>query len=363
LEYETIKTTNQKSKTIKSHKSITLLTQGQSNPFVAKTAISMLRYRTDDIVAVLDDQVAATTAGELFGFDNDTPVVKQLPKTDESDSLYIGIAPPGGKLPPDWRPIILSAIERKMDIVSGLHDFLTGDAEYVSAAVRAGVELIDVRKNDFASIASGQPFRNGCLRILSVGQDCSVGKMVATLEINQGLLDRGLDSAFLASGQTGIMIKGNGIPVDCVVSDFVNGAAENLVREHEQHDFVLVEGQGSISHPAYSAVTLGLMHGSRPDGMVFVYEAGRKQVKGLHNIDLPTIAQQMECYSTIANIQSLSQFIGFAVNTRNLTPADAKIEVDRIEQEFSLPACDVYRDGPNKLVDACIELKQKVENA
>lgn len=348
--------------TIQSHHRITLLTQGQSNPFVAKTAISMLRYRDADIVAVLDSQANAETAGELFGFSNSTPVVDQLLLESQSDSLYIGIAPPGGKLPSEWKPIILEAIRRGMDIVSGLHDFLVHDPDYVVAAEQAGVTLLDVRQNTFGEIATGQPFRKECVRILSVGQDCSVGKMVATLEIDAGLRERGLDSRFLATGQTGIMIKGHGIPIDCVVSDFVNGAAEQLVRDHQQHDFVLVEGQGSISHPAYSAVTAGLLHGSRPDGMVFCYEAARDQVKGLQDIPLPTIQQQMDCYLQMANVLEPSRFVGFAVNSRKLSEVESAQEIDRIEQEFGLPACDVYRTGADKLVDACIQLKTEKES-
>lgn len=353
--------TTSTSNSLKSHNAITLLTQGHSNPFVAKTAISMLRYRGADIVGILDNQVDAANAGELFqvpGEHASIPVVQDFPPN--SDALYIGIAPPGGKLPSEWRPVILDAIRKKMDIVSGLHDFLSRDAELVSEAEANGVQLFDVRQNEVAEIANGQPFQEGCLRVLTVGQDCSVGKMVATLEVERGLTQRGFDSQFLATGQTGIMITGTGVPVDCVVADFVNGAVEGLVRQNDHHEFVLVEGQGSISHPAYSAVTLGLLHGCRPDGMIFCYEAGREQVKGLNNVDLPAITDQMNGCLTMANMLSPSRFLGFAVNTRRLTAEAAKTEVDRIEQEFRLPACDVYRDGPDKLVDACIALKQEM---
>jgi len=184
--------------------------------------------------------------------------------------------------------------------------------------------------------------------------------MVATLEVSKGLNDRGLDAKFVATGQTGIMITGSGIPIDCVVSDFVNGAAEDLVRANDDHEFVLIEGQGSISHPAYSAVTTGLLHGSRPHGMIYCYEARRRQVKGLHDIALPTIAEQIECYLTMANIQHPSCFVGVAVNTRKLTEEEASKEIVRVEQEFGLPACDVYRDGTAKLVDACLELQHRI---
>lgn len=345
---------------ITKHRAITLLTDGHSNPFVAKTAISILRYRGDDVVAVLDAHTDAKTAEEVFKTGGSTPFVASLNDIVGTDALYIGIAPPGGNLPPEWKPLILSAIEQKMDIVSGLHDFLNEDPDYVAAAQKSGAKLIDVRANRFKKIASGQPFNPNCVRIHSVGQDCSVGKMVATLEINRGLIERGYDAEFLATGQTGIMISGKGIPIDCVVSDFVNGAAEHLVRSNENHDFVFVEGQGSISHPAYSAVTLGLLHGCAPDGLVFCYEAGRDQVKGLTNIDLPDMRQQMDACLVNARLRHPCEMIGVVVNTRTLNPQQATDEIKRAEDTYNLPACDVYRDGPDKLVEACIELKQKL---
>ena len=191
------------------------------------------------------------------------PVVHSLSDVPKADSVYIGIAPPGGKLPPEWRPTILSALASGLDVVSGLHDFLVDDPEYVAAARGGGGMLFDVRRNRHKSTAQCLTFRPGSIRIHSVGHDCSVGKMVATCEVERGLKARGHDAKFLATGQTGIMISGEGVPVDCVVSDFVNGAVEELIQQNEQHDFLLVEGQGSISHPAFSAVTLGLLHGCR----------------------------------------------------------------------------------------------------
>ena len=345
---------------ITEHSAITLLTDGHSNPFVAKTAISILRYRGGDVVAILDAVSAGKTAQEVLNTGSSTPFVSTLDEIPHTDSLYIGIAPPGGNLPPEWKPLILAAIEKRMDVVSGLHDFLNEDDDYVAAAKQTGAKLIDVRANKFKKIALGQPFHPECVRIHSVGQDCSVGKMVATLEINRGLTERGFDAEFLATGQTGIMICGKGIPVDCVVSDFVNGAAEQLVRDNENHDFVLIEGQGSISHPAYSAVTLGLLHGCAPDGLVFCYEAGRNQVKGLNNIDLPSMRDQIDACLTNANLRHTCELIGIVVNTRTLDAQQAADEIKRTEDTFNLPACDVYRNGPDKLVDACIALKEQL---
>ncbi|MFY9255146.1 MAG: DUF1611 domain-containing protein [Fuerstiella sp.] len=343
-----------------SHRRIVILTDGYSTPFVAKTAISILRYRTDDVIAVIDQQASGQTSQQLLNAGGNVPVVESLSAVDDADALYVGIAPPGGKLPDEWRSLILEALRRKIDVVSGLHDFLTDDHEYVSAAAKSGALLIDVRRNRHKSTAKRYVFRPGNLRIHTVGHDCSVGKMVASLEIQRGLTAAGHDAKFLATGQTGIMISGEGVPIDCVVADFVNGAAEELVQQNEQHAFLLIEGQGSISHPAFSAVTLGLLHGCAPDGLVFCYEAGRNQVKGLDNVDIPPLMDQMLAYESVANLRHPCKIIGIAVNTRNLTAEEANTELLRSEDRFGLPACDVYRTGADKLVDACLALRAEV---
>jgi uncharacterized NAD-dependent epimerase/dehydratase family protein len=347
-------------KSCRDHHRIAILTDGYSTPFVAKTAINLLRYRTDDVRAVIDANAAGSTSQALFGVGGTIPVVKDFPPASDVDALYIGIAPPGGKLPSEWRPIILEAIRRGIDVVAGLHDFLTDDAEYVSLAKQSGSQLVDVRRNSFKSTATGHRFRPGCFRVHTVGHDCSVGKMVAALEIHRGLVARTQSSKFLATGQTGIMIEGDGVPIDCVVADFVNGAAEQLAMQHEHHDFLLIEGQGSVTHPAYSAVTLGLLHGSAPDALVFCYEAGRKHVKGFGNIDIPPMKEQMAVFLANANVRHPCKFIGIAINSRNLTPNEALAEVERVEQTYGLPACDVYLHSADKLVDACMTARAEV---
>jgi len=355
----------QSHKALLKHRRIALLTDGYSTPFMAKTAISMLRYRTSDIAVIIDRLEAGKTSQELFATGGDVPTIANLFDPAEFDStnvdaLYIGIAPPGGRLPAQWRPIIEEAIRRKIDIVSGLHDFLTDDAGYVELAKSSGSHLIDVRRNDYKETAMRHLFRKGNVRIHAVGNDCSIGKMVASLEVQMGLTALGHDAKFLATGQTGIMISGEGVPIDCVVSDFVNGAAEELVVENEAHDFLLVEGQGSISHPAYSAVTLGLLHGCAPDGLIFCYEAGRTQVKGFNNIDIPPMKDQMNACEVMSNLRHPCKIIGIAINTRMLNHDDAMAEVARAEEIYGLPACDVYRTGAAKLVQACIELRKEL---
>lgn len=342
------------------HRRIILLTDGFSTPFLAKTAIGLLRYRTEHVAAVLDQEHAGKRAQDLLGAGGDIPVVGSLNDIDGADAIYVGIAPPGGKFPPAWREIVLQGLDRQMDIVSGLHEFLIDEPCYVERAATTKASLIDVRRNQFKNTASGHGFRDKCVRIHTVGHDCSIGKMVTSLELVRAMTAAGHDAHFLATGQTGIMVSGDGIPIDCVVADFVNGAAESLVQAHDSHDFVVIEGQGSISHPAFSAVTAGLLHGCAPHGLIFGYEAGRTHVKGLDGIAIPDLDAQVNLCLAMANIRQPCKLIGFAINTRTLSAEEADREIQMIEQEFSLPACDVIRHGADKLVQASLKLRREL---
>jgi uncharacterized NAD-dependent epimerase/dehydratase family protein len=336
---------------------IVLLTDGYSTPFKAKTAMSVLRYREGDILAVFDASNVGRTAGSLFGVGGDTPVIYSLTGVD-ADALFVGISLHGGSLPPGFRPTIIDALRKGMDVVSGLHDFLAEDPELRALADANGAQLIDVRKNNEKQIASNEPLPGNCLRIHTVGQDCSLGKMAVSLEVQRGLCDRGVDAGFVATGQTGIMIAGDGVPIDCVVSDFVNGAAEALVRRHSDHEVLVVEGQGSISHPSYSGVTTGLLHGCAPHGLIFCYELGRTHVKGWDKVPLLPIGRLIEAYERTAGLRHPCRVIGIGVNTRNATVEEAEEEIRRAEEEFGLPVCDVYRGGAGKLVAAVQELQE-----
>ncbi len=344
---------------LKHYRRIALLTDGFSTPFLAKTAISLLRYRQSDIACVLDAAEAGQSADSLFGAGGGVPVVASLKEVD-ADALFIGIAPPGGALPDHWQGIIVEALSSGIDVVSGLHDFLSDNQDFVAAAKASGARLIDVRKNDEHETAQADGFHTNCLRIHTVGHDCSVGKMVTSLEIHRGLVESGEDAQFLATGQTGIMISGEGIPIDCVVADFVNGAAEKLVKKNEQHDILLIEGQGSISHPSFSAVTLGLLHGCAPDGLILCYEVGRTLVKGLDDIPIPPLEKLIAAYETIASLRHPCRVIGIAMNSRTISSEEAAVERERVSVEFGLPVCDVYRDGPAVLVEAVLNLKKEL---
>jgi uncharacterized NAD-dependent epimerase/dehydratase family protein len=184
--------------------------------------------------------------------------------------------------------------------------------------------------------------------------------MLASVELAIGLKKRGYDAKFIATGQTGIMIEGDGCPVDCVVSDFVNGAVEKLILANQHHDFLLIEGQGSLSHPRYSAVTLGLLHGCVPQGMILVYEAGRKNVHGMDYIPLVPLKTIVEVNEMMASLAMPSKVIGVAMNSRLLSPDEAEAERDRVRKELGVPVCDVIRHGPNDLLDAIVAFRQKL---
>ncbi len=339
---------------------IVILTEGRTIPTSAKTASCVIRYKPNEVVALLDSTQAGRTSGELLGVGGSIPVVAKLADAPRANTLLIGIAPAGGKLPEAWRKILLEAIDRGMNLWSGLHDFLSNDPEISAAAAKKGIEIHDVRKNNERDVSNRLNLREDCLRIHTVGQDCSVGKMLASVELTLGLKKRGYDAKFIATGQTGIMVEGDGCPVDCVVSDFVNGATEKLILANQHHDILLIEGQGSLSHPRYSAVTLGLLHGCIPQGMILVYEAGRKNVHGMDYIPLPPLKKILEVNEMMASLSMPSKVIGVAMNGRMLTSDDAEAERERVRSELGLPVCDVIRHGPDELVDAIIAYRNKL---
>jgi uncharacterized NAD-dependent epimerase/dehydratase family protein len=339
---------------------IVILTEGYTNPINAKTASCMIRYKPDEVVALLDSTQFGRTSQELLGVGGALPVIGKLVDAPAANTLLIGIAPAGGKLPSAWKKILLEAIDRGMNIVSGLHDFLSNDPELAAAAQKGGVTIHDVRKNNEREVSQRKDLRADCLRILTVGQDCSVGKMLAAVEITNALKARGKDAKFVATGQTGIMVEGDGCPIDCVVSDFVNGAVEKLVLANQHHDILIVEGQGSLSHPRYSAVTLGLLHGSVPHGMIMVYEAGRTNVLGMNWIPLLPLKTHVEVNETMASLNMPSRVIGIAMNSRLLSDAEAEAERRRVRDEFGVPVCDVVRHGAGELVDAILALQAKL---
>jgi uncharacterized NAD-dependent epimerase/dehydratase family protein len=336
---------------------LAILTEGYTEPVTGKTASSVLRYRPEEVVALIDSTQAGRTTQELLGVGGNTPVVATLAECKGANGLMIGIAPSGGRIPPAWKAIILDALNQGMDVVSGLHEFISNDPAFVAAAAKGGGKIIDVRKNDEHEVAHRLNIREECLRIHTVGQDCCVGKMLAAIELTNAVKARGVDAKFIASGQTGIMIEGDGVPVDCVVADFVNGAIEKQILAHQHHEMLFIEGQGSLVHPKYSAVTMGLLHGCAPHGMVMCYEAARPAMHGMEYIELTPLPKLVEVFETMANLMGPSKVIGVAMNSRLLNAEQAEIEREKVRKELGVPVCDVIRHGSDELVEAVFALR------
>lgn len=337
-----------------------LLTDGYNDWHTAKTAVCVIRYRPEQVVAVLDREGAGKTCQEVLGLGGEIPVVGSVADAPEANALLIGIAPPGGKIPKPWRSIVLEAIRGKLDIVSGMHDFLNDDPEFSEAAKEHGVKLVDVRMSNESDVASREGIRQECLRIQTIANDCSCGKMVAAVELAEGLKRAGTDAKFVATGQTGILVEGDGCAVDRVICDFLNGAAERLVRANQHHDVIVIEGQGSLFHPRYSNVTLGLLHGAMPDGLIACYEMGRTMIEGMEPLELPSLERLIEYYEASANVMHPCRVIGVSINTHPFSEEEAAAEREKVRKQTGLPTCDVIRDGPEELVQAVLDLKRQL---
>jgi uncharacterized NAD-dependent epimerase/dehydratase family protein len=336
-----------------------IMTEGQFGIHDAKTAIGVIRYGRDTIVAILDSAMAGRNLRELLpGFD--IPFVGTLEEglggPVRPDGLLIGIAPTGGKFPPAWRRTILAAIAAGLDIHSGLHQFLGDDPEFAAAVAAGGTRLIDYRRPpDRMETTIGRRHLPGKRVILTVGTDCGIGKMSVALEVVAAARRDGASAVMVPTGQTGMMIEGWGVAVDRVISDFTNGTVEWLVEQGESRgDWVFVEGQGSIDHPAYSAVTMGLIHGATPHAMVLVHKPGLTEHDYHHSpeasfpiADLPPF---IDLHERIAGLVAPSRVVAIALNT-SLYPDDdeARRIIEDIAAENGLPADDPVRFGADRL--------------
>ncbi len=336
-----------------------ILADGDFGPMTSKTANSVIRYQADRVVAVLDRTHAGRTAQDVLGFGGGIPVVGSMAEglARGADSVLIGIAPTGGRLPEAWREWLREALVGGCDIVSGLHTFLSDDPLLAEAARIGGRTITDIRRPPAdLPVAGGLAKQLEPLVVLTVGTDCNVGKMTAQLQLVRGLNERGLRTRFVATGQTGIMIEGWGIGVDAVVADFIAGAAERITLEGaEGADVVLVEGQGSINHPGYSGVTLGLLHGSCPDAMILCHQASRQYIGDYRTaswLRLPPLAEYVDTYERLAGLVHPSKVVGIALNTYDLSEADASAACDRATAETGLPCTDPVRFDPAPLYEA-----------
>ena len=338
---------------------LVILTEGQWHVHNAKTAMGVIRYGTDHVVALLDSTIAGRNVGEWMP-GKDIPVVTSVAEAltlrERPDTLLIGIAPTGGKLPESWRATILEAIEGGLNVHSGLHTFLGDDPEFEAAASAAGVEVVDYRRPpERRETAVGRKHKPCSRVILTVGSDCAIGKMSVALELRRSALAAGDAAVFVPTGQTGMMIDGWGVAVDRVISDFVQGTVEWMLEQGESRgDWLIVEGQGSLDHPAYSSVTLGLIHGATPQAMVMVHKPGLAEHDFDHLPDasfpIARLPEFIRLHEAVAGLVAPSKVVAIALNT-SLSADDGEAHriVDQIETETGLPTDDPVRFGADRL--------------
>ena len=266
-------------------------------------------------------------------------------------TIIIGIAPCGGSIADDWVPIILEALEKGIDIAAGLHHRLNDHPEISALAKEKGRALFDVRQpTEIFDVASGRK-RSG-KRLLTVGSDCAVGKMYASLALEKEMKKRGFNADFRATGQTGIFITGQGVSVDAVVSDFVSGATETLSPDNDENHWDLIEGQGSLYHPAYAGVTVGLVHGSQPDVMVLCHDVSRSHIDEYPDFPIPELGSCMEGYLTIARLTNPNTiFAGICINSSKLSEEEAMDYMRVTSEKYGLPCCDPVRTGVAAIID------------
>ena len=322
-----------------------------ADPHYGKTARGVLRYSPYPTVAILD----STRAGET---QEGIPIVGTV-----NDALcfnpttaLVGVATQGGRFPPAWRELLRSCVAKGLDVENGLHELLTDDPVLTELAARHRVELRDLRKPpDDLNVPTGENLELDARVVLTVGSDCAIGKMTVSLELDREAQKRGLRSVFVPTGQTGIAIAGWGISVDAVVSDFLAGAAERLVVEGAgKGDLLWVEGQGALLHPAYSGVTLGLIHGSAPHVYVLCHQAGATAIEGYPEHALPSLRQLVELHERVSLTARPARVAAVALNTRDLEDDEARAAVAAAEADTGVPADDPLRFGAGKLLEAVL---------
>ncbi|MFC4543963.1 DUF1611 domain-containing protein [Halosolutus amylolyticus] len=328
-------------------------------PDRAKTALGVLRYADYDAAAVLDRESAGDRVSDYVPDVQDAPIVEGMAdlEADDLDALLIGIAPIGGDFDESWREDVRTALEYGCDVISGLHYFLEDDEEFAALAAENDCDLWDVRKpSDDLTVADGVAGDVDAEVILTVGTDCSVGKMTVSMELARDAREAGYDAAVIPTGQTGIMIEGWGNPIDRVVSDFTAGAVEEMIVEKgDEYDYLFVEGQGSIVHPAYSAVTCGILHGAMPDKLVLCHVAGREAIHGYESFPLPPIESYVDLYEDLSAPVSEAPVVAGAINTAHLEDEGARQAVDEYADDLGAPATDVIRYDTDDLLEALLE--------
>lgn len=336
---------------------LVILSEGLFGELDSKTGLGVIRYGTWPITAVIDSTCAGQTVRQRTGLACDAPIVASLEETlrlqPAPRAVLVGTAPMGGGLPEGYRQVLKGALEAGLHIISGLHKHLNADPELVELARQKQLILWDVRTPSADNIvATKKPRRDGVKVITMVGSDCAVGKKWTALELTKATREAGHRASFIATGQTGILIEGTGVPLDRVIGDFMAGHVERAIHEainRDDPEFIFVEGQGSLLHPAYSGVTMSLLHGSNPDALVMCHNATATCIGDQPDVRIPPSTQLVEIYESAAswinNMERKARVIGFSVNTSQLDEFATREFLDRVTLETGLPATDPVKLG------------------
>jgi uncharacterized NAD-dependent epimerase/dehydratase family protein len=337
---------------------LAILTEGLFLDHHAKTAHGVIRYGQREVVAVVDSAHAGRTASALIPFCvKPVPIVASLQEAVDAGAncLLIGVAPTGGKLPQSWLTLIAEAIEQGLDVESGLHTILSEDPQLKDRAEASGASIRDLRQAPTdLDVPRGPGKRRDSLKVVhSVGTDVAIGKKTVTIELTRAAQAVGDKAVFVPTGQTGIAIAGWGIAVDHVVSDYVAGAGEWLVDEGARRgDLLFVEGQGALFHPAYSGVTLGLLHGVCPDVLVLTHRAGSARIGSYPQVELPPLTEIAAEYERICSPVHPTKVAAIALSTVGLDEDTARGVIDETEKECGLICDDVVRFGADRILRA-----------
>ena len=346
-------------------RSIVHLAEGSFSLRHAKMSTGVIRYSNQKSVAVIDSTQAGKTVEEVTGIKSEIPVPIVASIEDafqyNPNTLLIGITPTGGKIPQAWRQVIESAMDHGMDIISGMHEFLSNDPVYLEKSKQANIEIWDLRKPSPTIPVGGGLCRWAKSYIcLTVGTDCAIGKMTVALEIQKEAIEQNLTTEFIPTGQTGIAIAGWGSPIDAIAGDFMAGAVEQDILSRDDADLILVEGQGALLHPGYSSVTLALLHGSCPDSLVLCHRIDRKEISKIRDIPIPSFRETIENYLVLAKPIKPTKIVAFAVNTAGHPEEEVLDYLKKVEDELQVPATDPVRYGSSEIVKAIKKHKLEI---
>ncbi|MGI0485680.1 DUF1611 domain-containing protein [Pantanalinema rosaneae CENA516] len=345
---------------LKSHHRLAILLHDGIRGSQGKTGLALLRFSDAPIAAVIDRQCAGASLVELTGIPKSVPIVATVAEAlpYQPDVLAIGIAPSGGALPDEWRQEIKQAVAGGLSIANGLHTPLATDPELQQFLKPPDQWIWDIRREPPGLTVGSATARSlSCLRVLTVGTDMGVGKMSTSLALHRASQERGLRSKFLATGQAGLMIAGDGIPLDAIRVDFASGAVEQMVMQFgKDHDILHIEGQGSFGNPA-STATLPLIRGSQPTHLILVHRAGQSHIHKLPEVMIPPLREVIHLYETVARAGGAfvpTKVAAIALNTWHLTDVEAQRAIAQVQIETELPCTDPIRFGASALLDAIV---------